>query len=88
MFTWNNPYVLAVVLGLIAALYSYFEQKQKGEEVDLGSCGKLFFLTSGLIVTFHFLAANGAVASVKQTGGAPSVTGLNNLKIQHGLPDF
>jgi len=86
MFTWNNPYVLAVLLGSVAALFTYLEQKQKNEEPDLPACGKSFALVTGLVLVFHYLAVN--PSCVQQAAGALSGVGLNNLKIQGGHPNF
>ena len=54
MFTWNDPYVLAVILGLIAVVVFHFDQKQKKVEVEKSSYFKVFILVSGLIFTFNY----------------------------------
>jgi len=54
MFTWNDPYVLAVILGLIAVVIFHFDQKQKKVEVEKSSYFKVFILVSGLIFAFNY----------------------------------
>jgi hypothetical protein len=54
MFTWNDPYVLAVILGLIAVVVFHFDQKQKKVEVEKSSYFKVFILVSGLIFAFNY----------------------------------
>lgn len=88
MFTWNNPYVLAVLLGLVAALFTYLEQKQKNEEPTISASGKSFALVTGLVLVFHHVSAN-PIECVTQAAGALSGAGtFSNLKIQGGHPDF
>ena len=56
MISWNSPYVLAVLLGLLAVSLFYFDQKQKKEETPKISYIKVFTLTTGLILAFNYFA--------------------------------
>ena len=56
MTSWNSPYVLAVLLGLLAVCLFYFDQKQKKEETPRISYVKVFSLTTGLILAFNYFA--------------------------------
>ncbi len=56
MTSWNSPYVLAVLLGLLAVCLFYFNQKQKKEETPSISYVKVFSLTTGLILAFNYFA--------------------------------
>ena len=58
MTSWNSPYVLAVLLGLLAVSLFYFDQKQKKEETPKISYVKVFTLTTGLILAFNYFADN------------------------------
>lgn len=58
MISWNSPYVLAVLLGLLAVSLFYFDQKQKKEETPKLSYVKVFTLTTGLILAFNYFADN------------------------------
>jgi hypothetical protein len=61
MFTWNDPYVLAVILGLIAVVVFHFDQKQKKVEVEKSSYFKVFILVSGLIFAFNYFVLTNSV---------------------------
>jgi hypothetical protein len=54
MFTWNDPYVLAIILGLIAVALFHFDQKKKENEVDKIAYTKVFVLVAGSIALFHY----------------------------------
>ena len=54
MFTWNDPYVLAVILGLVAVTIFHFDQKQKKNDVEKSAYVKVFILVSGLICLFNY----------------------------------
>ena len=56
MTSWNSPYVLAVLLGLLAVALFYFDQKQKKEETPRISYVKVFSLITGLILAFNYFA--------------------------------
>ena len=54
MFTWNDPYVLAAILGLIAVAVFHFDQKKKENEVESISYIKVFVLVAGSIFLFNY----------------------------------
>ena len=56
MVAWNSPYILAILLGLLAVGLFYFNQKQKKEETPQISYVKVFSLTTGLILAFNYFA--------------------------------
>ncbi len=56
MVAWNSPYILAILLGLLAVGLYYFDQKQKKEETPRMSYVKVFSLTTGLILAFNYFA--------------------------------
>jgi hypothetical protein len=88
MFTWNNPYVLAVIIGLIAAAANYYTQKQKNPEANMvKSCGTSFFVATSLLMVFHYFTGNQNWGLLPQSGGVSKLN-LNDLKIQPGLPNF
>jgi len=88
MFEWNNPYVLAVIIGLIAASANYYTQKQNKSEVNMTYCIVSFFVASGVLMGFYYFTMSGnSTTPSLQTGGAQKLN-LHDLKIQPGLPDF
>ena len=56
MVAWKGPYMLAILLGLLAVGLYYFDQKQKKEETPRVSYVKVFSLTTGLILAFNYFA--------------------------------
>lgn len=58
MFTWNDPYVLAVLLGFVAIGLFYFDQKQKKENPPTMSYVKVFTLVTGLIFGYNYFVDN------------------------------
>lgn len=59
MFTWNNPYVLAVIIGVVSVALFHYDQKKKQQsdsefEVDKLSYIKVFILVSGSILLFNY----------------------------------
>ena len=56
MLAWNSPYVLAIIIGLIAIGIYHFDQKHKKNEIQKISYVKIFVLVAGSIMGFyHFL---------------------------------
>jgi hypothetical protein len=56
MLAWNSPYVLAIIIGLIAIGIYHFDQKHKKNEIHKISYVKIFVLVAGSIMGFyHFL---------------------------------
>ncbi len=54
MIEWNSPYVLAVVLGLIAIGLFHFDQKKKKAEINKLSYVKIFTLVAGAVAVFYY----------------------------------
>ncbi len=59
MFTWNNPYVLAVIIGVASVVLFHYDQKKKQQndsefEVDKLSYIKIFVLVTGSIMLFNY----------------------------------
>jgi hypothetical protein len=54
MIEWNSPYVLAVVLGLIAIGLFHFDQKKKKAEINKLSYVKIFTLVAGSVAVFYY----------------------------------
>ncbi len=58
MFTWNNPYVLSVIIGIVAVALFHYDQKKKQAdqefEVDKLSYIKIFILVAGSILLFNY----------------------------------
>ena len=54
MIEWNSPYVLAVVLGLIAVGLFHFDQKKKKAEINKLSYIKIFTLVAGAVAVFYY----------------------------------
>lgn len=92
MFTWNNPYILAILIGLFAVSIFYFDQKQKKNEPSRMEYIKIFTLVSGSIITFNYLVDNSTALSVPVIEKGHVMVGsssiYNNLKIKEGPPDF
>ncbi len=90
MFTWNSPYILAIIIGLIAVSIFHFDQKQKKNEPSRMEYIKILTLVSGSIITFNYLVDNSLVvvekAPITNVIGGSSI--YNNLKIKEGPPDF
>jgi hypothetical protein len=82
MLAWNSPYVLAVIIGLIAVGIYHFDQKQKKNEIQKISYVKIFVLVAGSITGFYqfiypSLASNptSTQSSSSGTSGSGSGTG-------------
>jgi hypothetical protein len=90
MFSWNNPYILAVIIGVIAGAFNYYNQKQNKAEVNMTHCLAYFLVASGVLLAFYYFTGNSSISILPtpQTGGTSSKINLNDLKIQPGLPDF
>lgn len=90
MFTWNSPYILAVLIGIIAVSVFYFDQKQKKIDPSRMEYIKIFTLVTGSIITFNYLVDNSNSISIPLVEKTPIVGGsiYNNLKIKEGPPDF
>jgi hypothetical protein len=54
MFSWNSPYILAGILGIVAVLLFHFDQKQKKEEPSKISYFKVFILVFCLIIAYEY----------------------------------
>lgn len=59
MFTWNDPYVLAVIIGIVSVALFHYDQKKKQQtdsefEVDKLSYIKVFILVAGSILLFNY----------------------------------
>ena len=54
MIEWNSPYVLAIVLGLIAIGLFHFDQKKKKAEINKLSYVKVFTLVAGAVGVFYY----------------------------------
>ncbi len=54
MIAWNSPYVLAVILGLLAVGLFHFDQQKKKMPVDKLSYVKIFVLVAGSVCLFSF----------------------------------
>jgi hypothetical protein len=67
MFTWNDPYVLAVILGLVAVTIFHFDQKQKKNDVEKSSYIKVFILVAGLICLFNYCVLNNSTTLTSTT---------------------
>lgn len=89
MFSWNNPYILAVIIGVIAGAVNYYNQKQNKPEVNMTYCFAYFLGASSILLAFYYFTGNSSVSILPttQTGGTPKLN-LHDLKIQPGLPDF
>lgn len=88
MFAWNNPYILAVLIGIIAVSIFYFDQKQKKLDPSRIEYIKIFTLVTGSIITFNYLVDNSlSIPVIEKT---PIIGGsiYNNLKIKEGPPNF
>jgi len=71
MVSWNSPYILAILLGLLAVGLFYFDQKQKKEETPKISYVKVFTLTTGLILAFNYFA-DGSLTNVVEAISNPN----------------
>ncbi len=58
MFTWNDPYVLAVIIGIVSVALFHYDQKKKQAdsdfEIDKLSYIKVFILVAGSILLFNY----------------------------------
>ena len=101
MFTWNDPYILAILLGFVAVGLFYFDQKQKKENPPTMSYVKVFSLVTGLIFGYNYCVDNNCVnpivsevtKPVVETVSSPIVSNTlsgmySNLKIKEGPPNF
>ena len=102
MFSWNSPYILAGILGLLAVVLFHFDQKQKKEEPQKISYFKVFILVFSLIVAYEYLVDTSAIEYITDTipitsdiGGNPEIpltsnifNPFSNLKIREGAPNF
>jgi len=88
MFAWNSPYILAVLIGIIAVSVFYFDQKQKKLDPSRMEYVKIFTLVTGSIIAFNYLVDNSL--SIPVVEKVPVLAGsiYNNLKIKEGPPDF
>ena len=81
MVSWNSPYILAILLGLLAVALFYFDQKQKKEETPRISYVKVFTLTTGLILAFNYLA-DGSLTDVVEAISNPNPVNTVNTVIE------
>lgn len=93
MFTWNNPYVLSVLIGLVVCLLYHFDQKQKKNIPEKIEYVKVFGGITGSLILFHLLSSSDlptikASTSSKQSGTGGSYHDYSDLKIKTGVPDF
>ena len=70
--SWNSPYILAVLLGLLAVGLFYFDHKQKKEETPKISYIKVFTLTTGLILAFNYFA-DGSLTDIVEAISNPII---------------
>jgi hypothetical protein len=56
MLTWNDPYVLSVILGLVAIIIFHFDQKKKDPEYEIDKVAytKVFILVAGAVMLFNY----------------------------------
>ena len=104
MFTWNSPYMLAFLLGLLAVGLFYFDQKQKKNDVENMSYMKVFTLVTGSILGYTYFVDTSVISDLATIStpivkavvdvSTPSVMSNNlgglysNLKIKEGPPNF
>lgn len=88
MFTWNSPYILAVLIGIIAVIVFYFDQKQKKLDPSRMEYVKIFTLVTGSIIAFNYLVDNSLSIPVVEKVPVLGSSIYNNLKIKEGPPDF
>jgi hypothetical protein len=100
MSSWNSPYILAFLLGLLAVGLFHFDQKQKKNEITNMSYLKVFTLVTGSILGYSYFVDNTEsidvpkiVKDVTEVITPPVVSnnlgGLySNLKIKEGPPNF
>ncbi len=88
MFTWNSPYTLAVLIGVIAVSLFYFDQKQKKLDPSRMDYVKIFTLVTGSIITFNYLVDNSVSIPVVEKAPVLGGSVYNNLIIKEGPPDF
>jgi hypothetical protein len=88
MFAWNNPYILAVLIGIIAVSIFYFDQKQKKLDPSRMEYIKIFTLVTGSIITFNYLVDNSISIPVIEKTHIIGGSIYNNLKIKEGPPNF
>ncbi len=104
MFSWNSPYVLAFLLGLVAVGLFHFDQKQKKIETNKMSYVKVFTLVTGSIISYNYFVNNNesdivltnsqnVIKELTEVISHPpvssSLSGLyGNLKIKEGPPNF
>ncbi len=99
MFTWNNPYVLSVIIGIVSvALFHYDQKKKQAEEefeVDKLSYIKIFILVSGSILLFNYFVfskTQGSVVSesvvseiVEKVVASPIPSPIPTKPLQHSV---
>jgi predicted membrane channel-forming protein YqfA (hemolysin III family) len=90
MFALNNPYILSILIGLVAVGIFYFDQKQKNIEQSRIEYIKIFILVTGSILTFNYFVNNYNITQIQIVEKAPLIgSGMySNLKIKEGPPDF
>jgi hypothetical protein len=74
MFAWNSPYVLAVILGLLAVGLFHFDQQKKKLPIDKISYIKVFILVAGSVGVFYYFVSSQEIVS--------SVLPTNNVVIE------
>ncbi len=67
MFSWNDPYILPFIIGLVAVGLFYFDQKQKKEDPDKMSYFKVFTLVTSLIFCYNYFVDSTSVTYMKNT---------------------
>jgi len=79
MFTWNDPYVLAILLGFFAVGLFYFDQKQKKETPSNMSYVKVFTLVTGLIFSYNYFVDNNILPTLTSTSTSPSTSVISEV---------
>ena len=82
MIEWNSPYILAIILGLIAIGLFHFDQQRKKIPIDKLAYFKVFTLVAGSICLFYYFvvpketiietATNTIVETIKNISPSPS----------------
>ena len=81
MSSWNSPYMLSVIIGLIAVVVFYFDQQQKKNTPSSMEYVKVFTLVTGSILLFNYLVESPTtlstvLASAAATSVAPSTVSV------------
>ena len=86
MLTWNDQYVLSVILGLVAIVIYHFDQKKKDPEyvIDKVAYIKVFVLVAGAVMLFNYFVE--PMTSLVSNNAAGTTSTISVVEVSKASP--